>query len=135
MDNRTGLFISFQGGGDYSPVDFFLSAEGFSGSTGYAVHPEEIKPFLSQLSAFPLSDPARLIVGAELRDGPLVDIAVVRADLRGTLEVSVTLADDRDRSRRVSASFTCVHSDAIRFVEEIKLVMLQGGEAALSPAE
>jgi hypothetical protein len=134
VDNRTGLFIAFEGGG-YGSVEFLVCAEGFSGSTSYVVHPEELQPFLSQLSAFPLSDPAQLIIGAEFPDGPLVDVTIVRADLRGTLEVGVKLADRRDRSRRVSTAFTCVHSDAIRFIEAAQLAMEHGGEVALSAAE
>ena len=112
-------------------VEVAVSAAGFSSITSYVVDDFIILQFSDALASYPFSEPARLIVGEEFPDGPLIDIAIEPLGRLGELRVGVSLAADYDRAIRISTSFRCVYSDLDSFRHQLEGLIASGGEALL----
>ena len=132
MSHQDKFTIWFEGGEDLGDFGAMVSAGGFSGETGYAVYPDQVREFLDSLANFPVTAPVALTIGDEFDDGPLLTLVISPDDRRGTLRVDVSLAADDDRTRRVSTDFLCVYSDVERFAGEVETALQSGGTAMLA---
>ena len=132
MSDQNKLTLWFEGGDDLGQFNAMVSANGFSGETGYVVFPGQVREFLRALSIFPISVPVALTIGEEFEDGPLLALVISPDDRRGSLRVRISLAADDDRTRRVSTDFLSVYSDVERFARAIESGLQSGGTAVLT---
>ncbi|MFM7378670.1 MAG: hypothetical protein ACKO1O_11175 [Erythrobacter sp.] len=132
MSDQNRLTLWFEGGDDLGQFNAMVSANGFSGETGYVVFPGQVREFLRALAIFPISVPVALTIGEEFEDGPLLALVISPNDRRGSLRVRVSLAADDDRTRRVSTDFLSVYSDVERFARAIESGLQSGGTAVLT---
>ncbi|WP_434405028.1 hypothetical protein [Sphingobium sp. DN12] len=132
MCDQSKFILWFEGGDDLSQFNATVTANGFSGETGYVTSPDQINDFLDRLTSFPIADLITLTIGEEFQDGPLLVLTIEPADRRGSLRVQVCLAADDNRSRKVSTDFLCVYSDVERFARGVESALRLGGVATLS---
>jgi len=132
MHDQSRFTFWFEGGSDLGQFGAMVSANGFSGETGYVVFAGQIKSFLDALTDFPIVKRVALTIGEEFEDGPLLALTIEPDDQRGTLRAGVILKAYDDRAFSVSTSFLCVYSDIERFAGELRGSLHSGGTATLT---
>jgi hypothetical protein len=112
-----------------------LASDNFSGRGWAWGGPGDLLKFASELTAFPLREPAVLSLGYdELRgDDLMLSVSVRPADSLGHLDVTIEIADQKDPSCRLRAKLLTTYSELDRFVPDLRRVASgSGAEAILS---
>lgn len=122
---------------DFGRLRLALETRDFTGRGGFWVQWQDVEEFAESLSVYPLpsANPPRAQWGFEKLEGDdlIIGLELKPADTRGTLLVSVELADDFEPRRRVRSDFTTHYPQLEAFQQALmKLMRREAQEAVLS---
>ena len=124
---------------DFGRLRLALATEDFSGRGGFWVQWQDVEEFAASLGAYPLpvASPPIAQWGFEKLEGDdlIIGLEVKPADTRGTLLVSVEVADDFEPRRRLRANFTTHYPQLEAFQQALMKVMRREAEEAVLTGE
>lgn len=127
----------YSAGDDFGRLLLAVETPGFTGRGGFWVRWQDVVEFAESLNKYPLSAdvPPANRWGFNTLEGDdlIIGLKVQPLDRRGTLRVSVEIADEFEPKRRVRAAFETHYAQLDNFHEALVRVMRrEAGEAVLT---